>query len=109
RVLRSTRKIDPQTETPAFKKWFGDSKVVDANGEPIVVYHGAPDARFASADGIFKSPKQRYGMGDNSAAFWFAKERSTAATYADDRRAFDYQNADAGIIPAYLSLKNPLI
>lgn len=29
-----------QTETPEFKKWFGDSKVVDAKGEPLVVYHG---------------------------------------------------------------------
>jgi hypothetical protein len=36
--------------TPAFKKWFGDwendpknaSKVVDKNGEPLVVYHGSP-------------------------------------------------------------------
>lgn len=26
--------------TPEFKKWFGDSKVVDENGEPLVVYHG---------------------------------------------------------------------
>jgi DNA-directed RNA polymerase subunit F len=26
--------------TPAFKKWFGDSKVVDENGEPKVVFHG---------------------------------------------------------------------
>lgn len=29
-----------QTSTPAFKAWFGDSKAVDANGEPLVVYHG---------------------------------------------------------------------
>ena len=37
--------------TPAFKKWFGDwendpknaSKVVDENGEPLVVYHGSND------------------------------------------------------------------
>jgi hypothetical protein len=26
------------TRTPAFKKWFGDSKVVDENGDPLVVY-----------------------------------------------------------------------
>lgn len=26
--------------TPAFKKWFGDSKVVDSDGKPLVVYHG---------------------------------------------------------------------
>ncbi|MBE3122210.1 MAG: transglycosylase SLT domain-containing protein, partial [Thermoplasmata archaeon] len=31
---------EDQTKTEAFKKWFGDSKVVDDNGEPLVVYHG---------------------------------------------------------------------
>lgn len=30
----------PVTETPAFRAWFGDSKVVDAEGKPLVVYHG---------------------------------------------------------------------
>lgn len=30
----------PQTETAAFKRWFGDSKVVDKDGKPLVVYHG---------------------------------------------------------------------
>lgn len=29
-----------QTTTPEFKRWFGDSKVVDKNGTPRVVYHG---------------------------------------------------------------------
>jgi hypothetical protein len=29
-----------QTDTPAFKRWFGDSKVVDKDGKPLVVYHG---------------------------------------------------------------------
>ena len=28
------------TDTPEFKKWFGASKVVDAEGKPLVVYHG---------------------------------------------------------------------
>lgn len=31
---------NPQTETAAFKRWFGDSKVVDDAGRPLVVYHG---------------------------------------------------------------------
>jgi Large polyvalent protein associated domain 23/ADP-Ribosyltransferase in polyvalent proteins len=39
-----------QVRTPEFKAWFGDwlndpenaSKVVDENGEPLVVYHGSP-------------------------------------------------------------------
>ncbi|NGP40774.1 PLxRFG domain-containing protein [Acinetobacter sp. GC2] len=30
----------PQTETVAFKKWFSDSKVVNADGKPKTVYHG---------------------------------------------------------------------
>ncbi len=29
-----------QTETPAFKKWFGKSKAVTETGEPRVFYHG---------------------------------------------------------------------
>lgn len=29
-------------DSPQFKKWFGDSKVVDENGDPLVVYHGSP-------------------------------------------------------------------
>lgn len=34
------------TETEAFKRWFGDSKVVDENGEPLVVYHGTAQEDF---------------------------------------------------------------
>jgi hypothetical protein len=33
-----------QTQIHAFKKWFGDSKVVDADGKPLVVYHGSQRA-----------------------------------------------------------------
>ena len=29
-----------QTESPAFKSWFGESKLVDEHGKPLVVYHG---------------------------------------------------------------------
>jgi len=47
-----------QVRTPEFKAWFGDwekgniwgrddvSKIVDANGEPLVVYHGAKQGGF---------------------------------------------------------------
>ena len=49
--LASKNKLESridQTETPEFKNWFGDwkkdpanaSKVVDADGKPLVVYHG---------------------------------------------------------------------
>lgn len=103
---------DSVTDSPSFKRWFGKSKVVDSSGRPLVVYHGAPDARFMKEDGIFKNLKEKYGATEgqeNKRAFWFAKSRSAAATYADDRRAWDYQNSEPGIVAAYLSLQNPLI
>ena len=30
-------------KTKSFKNWFGESKVVNEKGEPLVVYHGSPD------------------------------------------------------------------
>ena len=30
------------TESPYFKKWFGDSKIVGEDGKPLVVFHGSP-------------------------------------------------------------------
>ena len=34
--------------TDAFDKWFGDSEVVDDNGEPLVVYHGTDAEDFSA-------------------------------------------------------------
>lgn len=39
RNLRTNRSTGP-VAGPAFSRWFGDSKVVDAQGEPLVVWHG---------------------------------------------------------------------
>ena len=39
-VLKKVEAGEKQTDTPEFKKWFGDSKIVDENGDPLVVYHG---------------------------------------------------------------------
>lgn len=88
--------------TPAFRRWFGDSKVVDAAGEPLVVYHGAPDVR-----GIFAGGFKRSSMrGD---VFFATDDPRTAETYTDPHRAWDYQNAEPGVIPLYLRIENPLV
>jgi hypothetical protein len=97
------------TQTEAFKRWFGDSKVVDENGRPLVVYHGSPDARSLTGDeGQFMSMGQRFGTGEPG-EFFFTSDRRVAATYADDSRAFDYQNAEPAIVPTYLSIQNPMV
>lgn len=114
----SAKKSDV-TDTPAFRKWFGDSKVVDSDGKPIIVYHGSPDARFVDEDGVFATMKDRMLKWGNTPeskrdaketrAFFFTTSKDVAKTYADDSRAFDYQNAEAGIVPAYVSINNPLV
>jgi hypothetical protein len=96
-------------DTPEFSNWFGDSKVVDSAGKPLVVYHGAPDLRFLKEDGTFKSQKDRLGFGRKDGAHWFTPSLSTAKSYADPRRAFDYQNAEEGTVATYLKMENPLI
>jgi len=54
--------------TPAFKEWFGDwefnpseaSKVVDENGEPLVVYHGTNAEFFIFGEGKNKNILDEY-------------------------------------------------
>lgn len=35
-----------QTETEAFKKWFGNSQIVNDDGTPKIMYHGTPNGTF---------------------------------------------------------------
>ena len=55
--------------TANFKRWFGDSKVVDENGEPLVVYHGTAnditkfDDRSIYEGGIYFTANPRYAGG----------------------------------------------
>lgn len=80
-----------QTDTPAFREWFGDSKVVDAQGKPLVVYHGG------MVSDTFDSAFSGIGGGRES-GFFFTP---------DIRQAKDY--AGTGEVKhVYLSLKNPL-
>lgn len=39
-ILQRNEQRLPQTDTPAFREWFGNSDVVDDAGKPLVFYHG---------------------------------------------------------------------
>lgn len=74
-----------QTDTPEFKAWFGDSKGVDAEGKPLVVYHGT------NADFDTFAPDTG----------WFTDSPAEAEVYG---------RADKGstsIIPAYIKIQKP--
>lgn len=73
--------------TPSFKAWFGDwekdpenaSKVVDDNGEPLVVYHGTR-IDFTIFDKEKVSRNNKWGTG-----FYFTDDYEYAKSYANSR------------------------
>ena len=89
------------TESPYFQRWFGDSKVVDEAGEPMVVYHGGGDVEGGS--GSFRvSRRGALGRG-----IYFTPSRARATDYAID---FAIETDTPGnIFDGYVSIKNPLI
>lgn len=87
--------------TPEFRAWFKDSKVVDENGEPLVVYHSTRE--------VFNSfqPLSHFGTADA------AEERLKA--YRGDGPIDDlfggYEptpRTGENTIPVYLNIANPL-
>jgi hypothetical protein len=104
--LLTTKPVDPNSA--AFKQWFGDSKVVDVDGDPLIVWRGSSDIRaFGKTGTLRQSPAASYVEGGQ--AFFFTDSYRVADTYADDSRAFDYRNALAGVAGFYLRIKNPYI
>jgi hypothetical protein len=70
----------PATDTPAFKKWFGDSKVVDAKGRPLVVYHGAKRSDRINESGKFDSKRATSGP-----MAFFTDSADIASSYATSK------------------------
>lgn len=73
--------------TSAFKKWFGDwenspktaSKIVDENGEPLVVYHGT-----YSKFNVFDREELGMSQGRSSAnmfGFYFSNNKNVAQSF----------------------------
>ncbi len=85
---RGSRATDP-TATPAFRRWFGDSQVVDAEGRPLVVYHGSPHSDIEA----FEPPRHRRRV----TGFFFTSSEEVAGEYG------------TSVYPVYLYANNPLV
>lgn len=86
--------VSPDVDTPAFKNWFGKSKVVDQDGKPLVVYHGS------SAD--FTVFSHRFGYRNGAAegrGFYFTSDKNKAEGYKTD---------NGKLFEVYLRLQKPL-
>ena len=105
-----------QFDTPAFKAWFGDSKVVDSEGRPLRVFHGTArdfdtfdmgqqnsnyngSWRFRGREGFFfaSHPDEAEDV-----AYW-------AEAYNDPLTPSTRGLAGANIKPVYLSIQNPYV
>lgn len=84
-----------------FWRWFGDSKVVDADGKPLVVYHGT-GGDFTQFDP--GRVGENYEKGDERGFFFTSK--ADEADWAADRGA-EVSGGNANIMPVYLSLQDP--
>lgn len=87
-AAKSISPVQRQTNTSEFNGWFRGSKVVDGDGNPLVVYH-ATTSEFSE-------------FRDNS-HFGTSKQANEILSYQ--------QRKDEGgskILPVYLSIKNPL-
>lgn len=99
RVLLTKPAKGDVTDTPEFKRWFGNSKVVDKDGKPLVVYHGT-DKKFTE----FSKEKIGSNTGwDNSRlGFFFIADRGLASNFAKET------SGGGEIVEAYLSIQKPL-
>lgn len=82
-------------ESDNFKKWFGDSKVVDKEGNPLVVYHGTHNDfntfdKSKIGDNHWQSKSDAYGGG-----FFFTDKKNKAFS--------------GNIKEVFLKIENPLI
>jgi len=102
--------------TPEFKAWFGDwendpensSKVVDVNGEPLVVYHGT-NKDFYEFDLTYfgKTDDGFYGKG-----FYFTPNLETAEVYASISEWDKMNNTfkkNGKTLPLFLNFRNPIL
>lgn len=96
------RYIELLEDEESFAKWFGDSKVVDANGKPLRVYHGTA----ADFDQFRKTRRSETNA--------FNRDKYVGIFFSDNPEAADFYSGFPGkhaprTIPVYLSLQDPLI
>ena len=78
-----------------FYKWFGDSKVVDKQGRPLVVYHGTDELNIETFD------KDKAYSATDAIGNWFGSKKIAQQRIKD-------RGGKGKIYPVYLSIDNPV-
>lgn len=82
-----------------FWNWFGDSKVVDEQGRPLVVYHGSPNV-FDAFD--TRRPKDKKTWLDQ-----YGQQLNFGSHFATDKKDVKFYGYGKNIYPVYLKIENP--
>ena len=95
KLQKKTKQMVPgeNTKSPEFKKWFGDSKVVDENNQPLVVYHGTGQT-FDEFNTEINRPELSF---------------TSNPTVANEYAVSGLNATNPQMYPVYLSLKNPAV
>jgi len=98
KVIKSA--LEAVVDSPAFKHWFGASKVANEAGQPIVMHHGST-AR--GLDQFDTSLVTKRGRGDEAGTY-FTPDQMTASNYTRPSEG----GPRGQVYSTYLSLQNPL-
>lgn len=99
--------------TPEFKAWFGDwendpenaSKVVDENGEPLIMYHGS-----LFEFNVFDKEYWGYNTFSDIKGFFFTNGKEEAQAYMEENVIFGGTGNKKGFLKeCFLNLKDPII
>lgn len=93
-------------KSPEFNKWFDDSKVVDEDGNPLVMYHSTYSSfpKFTTNFG----ENEYFQFGIHIGTQEAAENRLDLKRSEDQARGVRAPDSGANIIPLYASIKNPL-
>jgi len=103
------------TSTPEFRRWFGDSKVVDENGDPLVVYHGSqkggitaflPGSHFGSANQANTLLDEK-GMERDRLVSRPGKSGEFHRRQIESGQSYEFGETDGAVYPVYLAIRNP--
>ena len=99
--------LAPAVGTEEFEQWFKGSKVVDAEGNPLVVYHGSPvrgidefnaDNRINGGEGLI------YATDSEAVAEGFSQEFTQGSSFLRNRPT----GRTGQVYQVYMDIKNPL-
>lgn len=84
-----TPKQAAQVKSPEFKRWFGNSKLVDKTGEPLILYH-ATDADFTEFN-------LKFSRANDIKGFYFGTDKTPHVTVGDRKN----------VLACYIKMENP--